>query len=148
MHKVKQRANESNTFGRGWGSISPTSPTPPNRRIWGGSGRRRRRRCAWRRTARERGGRVGGWGRKGACAGPGNALVAPAGLAQQTSCRASACGVTEVPRHCPVSAAVAQRCTERQRGSPVTPHALARQRLLVAPGALARPNRLRGANIS
>ena len=34
MHKVKQRANESNTFGRGWGSISPTSPHQ-NRRIWG-----------------------------------------------------------------------------------------------------------------
>ena len=64
-------------------------------------------------------------------------------LARQTSCRASACGTTEVPRHCPVSAAVAQRCTERQRGSPVAPYALA----LVAPGALARPNGLRGTNI-
>jgi len=29
MHKVKQRGNGSNTFGRGWGSISPTSPPPP-----------------------------------------------------------------------------------------------------------------------
>jgi len=33
MHKVKQRGNGSNTFGRGWGSISPTPP--PNHRIWG-----------------------------------------------------------------------------------------------------------------
>ena len=90
---------------------------------------------------------MGGWGRKGACAGPGNALVAPARLARQTSCRASACGATEAPRHCPVSAAVAQRCTERQRGSPIAPHAMARQRLLVAPVELARPNGLRGANI-
>jgi len=28
MHKVKRRANGSKTFGRGWGSISPTSPPP------------------------------------------------------------------------------------------------------------------------
>ena len=99
------------------------------------------------RSGWERGGRVGGWGRKGACAGPGNALVALARLAQQASCRAKACGATEVPHHCPISVAVAQCCIERQHGSPVTPHALARQRLLVAPGALARPNGLRGANI-
>ena len=33
MHKVKRRGNGSNTFERGWGSISPTPP--PNRRIWG-----------------------------------------------------------------------------------------------------------------
>ena len=112
-------------------------PPPQNRRIWGGSGQRRRRRCAWRRTARERGGRVGGWGRKGAYAGPGNALVVPAPPGATGLCRASACGATEVPRHCPVSAAVAQRCAERQHGSPVVPHALARQRLLVVPGALA-----------
>ena len=46
----------------------------------------------------------------------------------------------------PVSAVVAPRCLECLRGSPVAPHALARQRLLVTPGALARPNGLRGAN--
>jgi len=149
MHKVKRRGNGSNTFGRGWGSISPTSPPPPPKiaGFWGDLPGGGEGDAPGRRSGRERGGRVGGRGRKGACASPGNVLVAPARLARQASCRASACGATEVPRHCPVSAAVAQRCTERQRGSPVTPHALARQRLLVAPGALARPNGLWGANI-
>ena len=69
-------------------------------------------------------------------------LVAPSRMARHT-CRASACGATGRATSSP-----SRRCagSGRQRGHPVAPHALARQRLSVAPGHVARPNGLLPAN--
>ena len=69
-------------------------------------------------------------------------LVAPARMARQ-ACRASACGATEM-----ATSTKMRRCagSGSQRGHIVVPHALARQRLSVAPCGLAQPNGLRPAN--
>ena len=69
-------------------------------------------------------------------------LVAPARLARQR-CRASACGATGRSTSAPTRRSVG---SGHQRVHPVTPHALTRQRLSVAPGKVARPNGLLPAN--
>ena len=38
MCTVKGGKNGSNTFGEGWGNVSPNSPLPPKGRIWGDLG--------------------------------------------------------------------------------------------------------------
>ena len=138
MYKVKRRADRRNTFARERGSISPYFSPPPNRRIWRGSGRRRR-------SGREGGGRVG---RKGPARAQVFASVTPARIARQEACRASACDAIEAPCHCP---------HQRIRGTPLhrAPawHAsratcTGRQRPTVAPSAVARPNGLWRNNIT
>ena len=69
-------------------------------------------------------------------------IVAPARMARQP-CRASACGATGLSTSSPPWCSAG---SARQRGHPVAPHALARQRLSVELGQVARPNGLLPAN--
>ena len=90
---------------------------------------------------------VGEEGKKGRVGEKGPAaqdigLVAPARMARQ-ACRASACGATGRATSSPSRRSIG---SGRQRGHTVAPHALARQRLSVAPELVARPNGLRPAN--
>ena len=110
--------------------------------ILGGSG-------GWRRLPATLDALWSGWsdGRKGRVGerGPGAldiGLVAPARMARQ-ACRASAFGATG---RATSSSSRRSAGSGRQRGHTAAPHALARQRLSVAPCGLARPNGLRPAN--
>ena len=121
------------------GNVSPNSP--PKGRIWGdlggaaaggdpwttsGRGRVRQRKGEWGRGGR-RGPRTLVLSRQPAWR---DRLVAPVQVARQGG-----------PRH-------RRRCagSGRQRGHTVAPHALARQRLSVAPEPVSRPNGLRPTN--
>ena len=107
--------------------------------ILGGGGR-------WRRPGYSSGRGGGGKEREGGGEGAARAqdigLVAPARMARQ-ACRASACGATGLSTSSPPRRSAG---SARQRGHPVAPHALARQRLSVEPGQVARPNGLLPAN--
>ena len=119
------------------------SPHPPKRRIWGdlggGGGRRRPLDALWSGWSEGRKERVG---EKRPARAQDIGLVAPARLARQ-HCRASACGATGRSTSSPTRRSAG---SGRQRGHPVAPHALARQRLSVVPGQVARPNGLLPAN--
>ena len=140
MCMVKAGKNGSNTFGEGWGTFPPTPPNAGFGGIWGGGGGRRRPLDAlWSGWSEGRKGRVG---EKRPARAQDIGLVAPARMARQ-ACRASACGAIVRATSSPT-----RRCagSGRQRGHTVAPHALAQQRLSVAPCGLARPNGLRPAN--
>ena len=142
MCTVKGGKNGSNTFGEGWGTFPPTSNQPKGRisRDLGGgaaggddlllllSGRSegKKGRVGERRPARAQD------------IGP----VAPARMARQ-ACRASACGATGRATSSPTRRNAG---SGRQRGHTIAPHALARQRLSVAPEPVSRPNGLRPTN--
>ena len=138
MCTVKGGKNGSNTFGEGWGMFPPNSNQPKGRisrdlgggaaggddllLLWSGRSEGKKGRVGERRTARAQ--NIG--------------LVAPARMARQ-GCRASACGATGSATSAPPWRSAG---SGRQRGHPVAPHAMARQRLAVAPGQVARPNGL------
>ena len=116
--------------------------SPQKIRFWRGSG-------GWRRPAATLDALWSGWseGRKGRVGEEGPTaqdigLVAPAHMARQ-SCRANACDAIGRATSSPTRRSAG---SGRQRGHPVAPHALARQRLSVAPCGLARPTGLRPAN--
>jgi len=108
--------------------------------IWGGFGGRRRRLAGA--LVGEEEGKKGRGGEKGLPRAQYIGLVAPARMARQ-ACRASACGATGSATSAPLWRSAS---SGRQRGHPVAPHAVAWQRLAVAPGQVARPNGLWGAN--
>ena len=139
---VKGAKNESNTFGEGWVTFPPTPPQNAGfRGDLGGAAAA---------GGDALGGPLVGWserkkgrvGEKGLPQAQDIGLVAPARMARQ-ACRASACGATERATSSPTRRSAG---SGRQRGHPVAPHALARQRLSVAPGQVARPNGLLPAN--
>ena len=135
---VKGGKNRSNTFGEGWGTFPPTPP--PQTPDLGGWGRRRRPLdTLWSGWSEERKVRVG---EKRPARAQDIGLVAPARLARQR-CHASACGATGRSTSAPTRRSAG---SGRQRVHPVAPHVLARQRLSVAPGKVARPNGLFPAN--
>ena len=116
-------------------------PLPPNAGfggIWGG-GWRRPLDALWSGWSEGRKGRMG---EKRPARAQDIGLVAPARMARQ-ACRASACGATGRATSSPSRRSAGSGC---QRGHTVAPHALARQRLSVAPCGLARPNGLCLAN--
>ena len=141
MCMVKGGKNESNTFGEGWGTFLPIPPPKMTdlRGIWGAAA-----------GGDALGGPLVGWserkkgrvGEKGLPWAHDIGFVAPALMARQYF-RAIACGATG---RATSSLTWHSAGSSRQRGHPVAPHALARQRLSVAPGQLARPNRLLFAN--
>ena len=128
MHTVKGRENESNIFGEGWRAFSPTFP--PSKRRMGGIWRAAA--DPWRSRGRGGGGKEREGGGEGACAGSGH-----------WPCCASACGATGTATSSPPWRSAG---SDRQRGHPVAPHALARQWLTIAPVQVARPNGLRLVN--
>ena len=139
---VKERENRSKTLGEGWGTISSTSPHA-KRRILGGFG--------WAAAGGgalegvqlgHKEGKKGRVGEKRLARAQDIGLVAPARMARY-ACRASACGATGRATSSPSRGCAG---SGRQRGHTIAPHAMARQRLSVAPCGLARPNGLRPAN--
>ena len=139
MCTVKGEKNGSNTFGEGWGTFYPIPPPKAGFGGIRGGGRRRPLDDLWAGRSEGKKGRVG---EKEPARAQDIGLVAPARMARQ-ACRASACGATGRATSSP-----SWRCagSGRQRGHTVAPHAMARQRLSVAPCGLARPNGLRPAN--
>ena len=135
MHTVKGRENGSNTFGEWWRAFPPSKSW-----IWGDPGGRRR--TPGGAVVGEEEGKKGRVEEKGPVRAQDIGLVAPARTARQ-DCRASACGATRTVTSSPSwhSAGSGRQC-----GHPVAPHALARQRLSVAPMKVARPNGLLPAN--
>ena len=137
MCLVKEGKNESNTFGEGRGTFPHTPPqTPDLGGIGGGEGR---------------GGDALGEPLVGSSEGkkermgeerPAQAqdigLVAPSRMARQAY-SASACGATGRVTLSPTRRSAG---TGRQCGHIVVPHAMARQRLSVAPEPMVRPNGL------
>ena len=87
-------------------------------------------------------GKKGRVGEKGLAQARDIGLVAPARTARQ-ACRASACGATGSATSVPPWRSAA---SAGQRVNPVAPHAVARQRLTIAPEQVARPNGLRRVN--
>ena len=141
MYMVKRRKNRGNTFGEGWGTISPTFLST-KRRILEGSGGRMAGGGLSKPLGSGRRGKKGRVGEEGACGGPGH-----------SACRARRGGATRLSRHCMWRNRRAHVTCLRgspqppcQRGTPVAPPVLARQRLIVAPSVLARPNGLCRAN--
>ena len=133
MHTVKERENRSNTYGEGWRAF------PPQNARFRGSGGRRTPGGA---LVGEEEGKKGRVGEKGPARDQHIGLVAPARMARP-DCRTSACGATGRATSSPTRRSAG---SGRQRGHPVAPHALAPQRLSVAPGQVARPNGLLPAN--
>ena len=142
MCTVKGGKNGSNTFGEGWGTFPPTFP-PPKGWIWrdlgGGAAGGDDLLLLWSGRSEGKKGRVG---EKKPAWAQDIGLVGPARMARQV-CRASACGAIGRATSSPTQRSAG---SGRQRGHPVAPHALARQRLSVAPGQMARPNGLLPAN--
>ena len=141
MHTVKRWDIRGNTFGKGWGTI-PRTFSPQKSDFGGDLGGWRRPAATldalWSGRSEGKKGRVGEKGPAAQDIG----LVTPVRMARQ-ACRASACGAIGRATSSPSRRSAG---SGRQRGHTVAPHAMARQRLSVAPCGLARPNGLRPAN--
>ena len=138
---VKRRKNRGNTFGEGWGSISPTFLST-KRQILEGSGGRMAGGGLSKPLGSGMRGKKGRVGEEGACAGPGH-----------SACCARRGGATILSRHCMWRDKLAHVTCQRgspqppyHRGTPVAPPGLVRQRLIVVPVLMARPNGLCRAN--